>query len=100
MSTLENVKHRFYEDSAGDLLETSNVITDQMILSEDSSSQALIESRGLPRVASSPGPIKFDQASAEASSFLNQEIRQLQSQNSEDATNMKYKSDDHRKETD
>jgi len=72
-----------------------------MILSEDSSSQALIESRGLPRVASSPGPIKFDQASAEASSFLNQEIRQLQSQNSEDAaTNMKHKSDDHRKETD
>ena len=71
MSTLENIKnHRFYDDSAY-LLETSNVITDHMIISEDSCSQALAESRGLPRAISSPGPIKFDQSSAEASSFLN-----------------------------
>lgn len=35
----------------------------------------MLGSRGLPRVISSPGPIKFDQASAEASSFLNQENR-------------------------
>ena len=74
--------NRFYDDSA-DLLETSNVITDHLILSEDSCSQALAESRGLPRVISSPGPIKFDQASAEASSFLNQGGHQLQSQNSD-----------------
>ena len=59
-------------DDSGDPLDTSNMITEQMILSEDSSSQAvLIDSRGLPRVASSPGPIRFDQSQAEASSFLN-----------------------------
>ena len=63
-------KHRFYDDSA-DQLETSNIITEQMILSEDSSSMALIESRGLPRVTSSPGPLRFE-SSAEASSFLTQ----------------------------
>ena len=32
---------------------------------------ALIESRGLPRVTSSPGPLKFE-SSIEASSFLTQ----------------------------
>ena len=59
-----------YEDSADDVLESSNMITENMILS-DSSSMHLIESRGLPRVTSSPGPLRFE-SSAEASSFLTQ----------------------------
>ena len=63
-------QQRFLEDSA-DQLDTSNLITEQMILSEDSSQQ-IVETRGLLRITSSPGPIKFDQAAAEASSFLNQ----------------------------
>jgi len=46
------------------------MITEQMVLSEDSSSMALIESRGLPRISNSPGPNRFE--SAEASSFLTQ----------------------------
>ena len=65
-------KRHMYEDSADEILESSNMITEQMILSEDSSSMHLIESRGLPRVTSSPGPLRFE-SSAEASSFLNQE---------------------------
>ena len=76
MKTVDQSKenyHRFYEDSGGDLLETSNIITEQMVLSEDSNSAALlVESRGLPRVTSSPGPLRFEPSQAEASSFLTQ----------------------------
>ena len=57
---LASSKQHMFEDSADDVLESSNMITEQMILSEDSSSMHLIESRGLPRVTSSPGPIRFE----------------------------------------
>ena len=71
------------------------MITEQMILSEDSSSMALIESRGLPRVTSSPGPLRFE-SSAEASSFLTQSNTLLHKQTgtlqNDDESAQKFKS--------